>query len=149
MLTLRRPLLVAAVIAFALMASACGDGDETSSTTAGTDLAAGEDVVFGSGELPETIPADFPLPAGSSVGSTMVVTSSGFTEVIARISANLGTTAEFFDQGLVEAGFAVDSSAGDDKLWVIEFSRDGAKGTIDITEPTEGVSQAVIRYNVP
>jgi hypothetical protein len=149
MLTLRRPLLVAAAIAIALTASACGDGDEVSSTTSGTGIPAGEDVVFGSGALPESIPAEFPLPAGSSVGSTMVVTSSGFTEVVARISANLNVTVQFFDQALAQAGFTVDSSAADDKIWLIEFSRDGAKGTIDISEPAEGISQAVIRYNVP
>lgn len=149
MLTLRRPLLVAAAIAFALVASACGDGDEASPTTAGTGVAAGDDVVFGSGELPETIPAEFPLPAGSSVGSTMVVPSSGFTEVVVRVSATQGVTAQYFDQALVEAGFTVDSSSGDGTRWLIEFSHEGTRGTIEISEPVPEISQAVIRYNVP
>jgi hypothetical protein len=149
MLTLRRPLLVAVAITLALVATACSDGDGASSTTADTGVESGDDVVFGSGELPETIPAEFPLPAGSSVGSTMVVSSSGFTEVIVRINAEQGLTAQFFDQALVASGFSVDRSAAEENLWLIEFSRDEAKGTIEITEPARGISQAVIRYNVP
>jgi hypothetical protein len=149
MFTLRRPLLVAVAIALALVATACSDGDGASSTRADTGVGSGDDVVFGSGELPETIPAEFPLPAGSSVGSTMVVSSSGFTEVIVRINAEQGLTAQFFDQALVASGFSVDRSAAEENLWLIEFSRDEAKGTIEITEPALGISQAVIRYNVP
>lgn len=149
MLMLRRSLLVAAAVVFALMMVACSDGDEANSTTAGANVASGDDVVFGSGELPETIPAEFPVPAGSSIGSTMVVTSSGFTEVVTRINAEQGVTAQFFDQSLVQAGFTVDSSGAQDILWVIDFSKNGARGTIDISEPTPGISQAVIRYNLP
>ena len=105
--------------------------------------------MFGSGELPATLPTDFPMPAGSSIGSTMVVTSTGFTEVVARISAEQGVTVLFYEQALAGAGFTVDSSAATDSIWLIEFSYDDAKGTIDISEPTPGISQAVIRYNVP
>ena len=149
MLILRRPLLVAAAVVFALLISACSDGDDAGSTTSGAGVASGDDVVFGSGELPGTIPAEFPMPAGSVIGSTMVVTSSGFTEVVTRINAERGVAAQFFDQSLSQAAFTVESSAAQDTIWVIEFNKDGVKGTIEISEPAQGISQAVIRYNVP
>ena len=83
------------------------------------------------------------------MGSTMVVTNTGFTEVLVRISAELGVTAAFFEQSLGEADITVDTSTGEEEGWLIEFSKGGARGTIDINEPQEGISQAVIRYNVP
>ena len=149
MLMLRRSMLFASAMAFALIATACGDGNGGSSETKGAGVVSGDDVVFGSGELPATVPANFPLPAGSSIGSTMVVTSTGFTEIVARVNAERSPTAEFFDRALEQAGFTVGSSSAQDRIWLIEFSYDGAKGTIEISEPTQGISQAVIRYNVP
>jgi len=147
----KRQMLAVAAVVLALIGAGCGDGDDAvaSSVSSGAAASSADDVIFGSGEFPETIPDGFPLPAGSSVGSTMIVTKTGFTEVVVRVGAGIGVTAEFFDQSLGQAGFSVDSSAAAGEAWVIEFSIDGSKGTIDITEPLEGVSQAVVRYNVP
>ncbi len=149
MLTLRRPGLVATAFVLTVMATACGDGDDAGSSTPAGGAVPGDEVVLGAGELPETIPADFPLPPGSSVGSTMVINSSGFTEVVTRSSAGQAITVRFFEEALVEVGFTVTGSSAEGTLWIIEFSRGGAKGTIEISEPTLGISQAVIRYNVP
>ncbi|MDJ0663271.1 MAG: hypothetical protein QNJ75_01845 [Acidimicrobiia bacterium] len=134
------------VIAIALLGAGCSD-DQGTTTTEG--VAPGDDVVFGEGSLPETIPDGFPLPAGSAVGSTMVVNKTGFTEAIVRISAELGISAEFFNQSLAQGGFAVVSSEATDDGWLIVFTMDSARGTIDLTEPMQGISQAVVRYNVP
>ena len=134
------------VIAIALLGAGCSDDQGTTTTESVT---SGDDVVFGEGSLPETIPAEFRLPAGSAVGSTMVVNKTGFTEVIVRISAELGISAEFFNQSLAQGGFDVVSSEATGDGWVIEFTMDSTKGTIDLTEPLEGISQAVVRYNVP
>lgn len=140
-----------ALVVIALFTMGCSD-DAGPSTTVPEDTAitSAEDVVFGSGTLPETIPENFPLPQGSSVGSTMVVTKSGFTEAIIRIGADIGLTAEFFAQALEQAGFTVASSAAvDDGGWLIEFADGESPGTIELTEPLEGISQAVLRFNVP
>ncbi len=131
-------------VAIAVIGAACSD--TTESTTSGAP--SGDDVVFGQGELPDTIPDEFPLPAGSVVGSTMVITD-GITEVVIRVSAERGITVQFFDQGLASGGFTVDRSEEEDGRWVIDFNRDSTKGTLVITEPTEGISQVVLRYNVP
>jgi hypothetical protein len=143
----KRKAFVVLVAALALVAAGCSDDGD--STTTGAIVSSADDVVFGSGELPDTIPDNFPLPVGSSVGSTMLVTKTGFTEVVIRVSAELGVTVQFFDQALSAAGFAVDNSAADGDGWIIEFGVDDTRGSIDITEPLEGISQAVVRYNVP
>lgn len=143
---LKGRIVIALVAVFAIIGAGCSGDTETTTTGGG---ATGDDVVFGEGTLPETIPTEFPLPTGSAIGSTMVVGQTGFTEVIVRISAEQGIAAEFFSQGLAQNGFTVERSEADGEGWAIEFSDDAAKGTIDVTEPVEGVSQAVIRYNVP
>lgn len=139
-----RILLVVAMVA--VVGAGCTDTQGTTTTEA---VISGDDVIFDEGELPDTIPDGFPLPAGSAVGSTMVVTKTGFTEVIVRIGAELGITAEYFNQSLPQGDFTVDASEATDAGWTISFSKGDARGTIDLTEPVSGISQAVVRYNVP
>jgi hypothetical protein len=131
---------------------AVGCSDSTASTTLppDTSVTSAEDVVFGSGELPETLPDNLPVPQGSVVGTTMVVTKTGVTEVVLRINAGLDLSVQFFDQGLAQAGFSVASSLADDSdVWLIEYSDSSAKGTILFTESVEGITDAVVRHNVP
>ena len=135
-------------LAAAMLAVGCSDS-VTTTTTVDTTVSSADDVLFGSGELPETIPAGFPLPTGSSIGSTMVVATSGFTEVIIRLSAERGIAVQFYEQGLDQAGFNVDESADSGDTWEIEFSDSESKGTIEISEPQPGISQALVRWNVP
>lgn len=138
--------LVVAVAALMVLVAGCDSTAETTTTDAVTSA---EDVVFGQGEMPDTVPAEFPMPTGSVIGSTMVVTKTGFTEVVARVSAEQGITVEYFNQALPQAGFTVEKSEADGADWLIEFSGSEAKGTIDVSTPQESISQVVIRYNVP
>lgn len=147
---LQRRTLAAVAVVLALIGGACNTKDDaTDPTLTSGGVSSPDEVVFDSGVLPETVPESFPLPAGSAIGSTMVVTNTGFTEVIIRVAAELGVTAQFFEQGLEQNGFVVDNSGEGDGHWDIEFNLDGVKGTIDITEPQDAISQAVVRYNVP
>lgn len=141
---MKRRILV--VIAIALLGAGCSD---TQGTTTTEGITSADDVLFGDGQMPETVPEEFPLPTGSSIGSTMVVTKTGFTEVVVRINAELGISAEYFNQALAQSGFEVDSSAAVDERWLIEFSKDSTKGSIDLSEAVPGISQAVVRYNLP
>jgi hypothetical protein len=139
--------VAAALLALAVVAAGCG-GDSATSTTDGS-VNSPDDVVFGSGELPSTMPEGFPLPSGSVIGSTMVVTKTGFTEIVARVNADESVTADYFNQNLEAAGFSIDVSEANGDAWSIEFSHGDARGTIDLSNLTTGISQAVIRYNVP
>lgn len=135
----------AVITLIALVVGGCG-GSSGGTTTVGP--ITGDDVVFDSGTMPATL-EDFPLPEGSVVGSTMVVTKTDFTEVVVRVGAAIGITATYFEQSLPGAGFTVDSSAADGTGWLIQYSADGAKGTIDLTEPQQGITQAIVHFNVP
>ena len=122
---LKRMLLAAVVVGLAVSLTGCSDSVETGESEPPSSGPV-EDVVYASGELPETIPDEFPLPEGSVIGSTMVITDTGFTEVIVRMSAEKDLAVSFFDQELPKAGFIVDSSADDGGSWLIEYSLDGA-----------------------
>ncbi len=138
-------ILMVAVAAVAMIGAGCSDTTETTTTTSGT---SGDDIEFGQGSMPETIPDSFPLPTGSAISSTMVI-KDGLTEVVIRVNAELGITAEFFNQGLVQGGFSVDRSEADGEDWIVEFSDDSAMGTLDISEPQQGISQVLLTYNLP
>lgn len=135
-------LLVAAAV-LAIAAPGCGETTQQTTSVAPTN-----GVVFGEGELPATLPAGFPLPAGSVVGSTMIDTSSGLTEAVVRASAEPGDVADFFSSHLGDAGLEIDYSAAAGDGWRIEFSDGGADGSIEISVASPTISQMVIRYNV-
>lgn len=104
-----------------------------------------ESIIFGSGSIPDTIPADFPFPSQAVIGSTLVDRDRSLTEVIIRIATDVAVLASFYDDNLAANGYEVVSSAGGDTAWDIEFTNDSVTGTIAVTLGGQSVSQAVIR----
>lgn len=136
--------LLAALIVL-LVAAACGGDDDAADSTAPGSGA--PDVEFTDGELPESLPDDFPIPVGAVVGTGMVNRTSGEVEAIVRIPAGVPAVAEFFDVNLANRGFSVSSSeASNGEGWSIAFERDGGTGSIDVSPVGEQISQSVIRY---
>lgn len=146
--------ITAAIVALALFAAACsGAGSVTtevgqSSTTAvgpTTTIDPDQDIIFGSGSVPDTVPADFPFPDEAVIGSTLIDRTRNVTEVIFRVPAAVEALAAFFETNLPGRGYTVGASSGGDSSWNIEFSNGAATGTIDITLGGESVAQAVVR----
>jgi hypothetical protein len=107
-----------------------------------------EPVTFGEGEIPESVPDDFPIPAGAVIGSTMVDRVNNRTELAIRVRADLETLVQFYTVELVGAGYIVESSEGGGiGLWQISFDRDDLQGTITMTSPAIDVGQAVVSIN--
>lgn len=146
-------------IAIALLAAACSDSTpvETvilpSTTTVETPSTTGpavtsdpdQSIVLGSGTVPETLPAEFPLPAEAVIGSTLIDRNRDLTEVVMRVPAGVDAVAAFFATNLVNRGYTVDSSAGDSARWEIALSGRGLSGTVVVTLGSQDVSQAVVR----
>ena len=153
--------IVAAIAVLALLLASCsGDGAETddpattTTTTASTvevDAPSGEtdDVVFGRGELPSTIPADFPIPEQAVIGSTLVDRTRGVTEVIITYPASVVEVAVFFDTNLPVLGYAIDSSSGTNGSWTIEFSSDTSTGVLKLDVAGSGLTQSVLTFVTP
>jgi len=135
------PRYVILIIALALFGAACSDSTTTTTASDSTAL-----VEFGSGSVPETMPAGFPVPDQGIVGSTLIDRDRGRTEMIVRVTADLSALTAFFETNLPGRGFTVDSSQQDGDGWKIEFSWDDGTGTIELTSVGQGISQALITF---
>ncbi len=140
---LRLVRVAATAAALAVLLAACGgDGDAATSTTIG-----GDDVVFGSGSMPDTIPDDFPVPEEAVISSTLVVRSTGITEVIMRIPVEVAAAVAYFDENLPARGFELPvSEAQSGEGWLMEVERDDLAGTIDFKPAPPNITEIVMRF---
>lgn len=137
------------IVSLALLAAACSDSTTiTTGTEAPSTVTADPAglIVFGSGSVPETMPAGFPIPEAAVIGSTLIDRDRGLTEMMVRASANVAALAAFFETNLPNRGFTVDSSREEGDGRKIEFSGDAGSGTVDVTAAGQGVSQALVTY---
>ncbi len=119
---------------------ACGDDEPGDGT-------GGPEVSFGEGAVPDQVPEDFPIPPGAVVGSTLVDGINTKTEMELRVREEIADVAQFFTVNLVSNGFVIDDSNSDGSRWTLEFRRNGLAGSVVITSPSPGVSQAIVTLN--
>ncbi len=128
------------IAVFTLLGVVAACGDDGTGTTSGTG------VVFGEGEMPPAFPEDFPIPPNAVIGSTLINPVNHRSEMSLQIDAEITAAVQFFNVGLVNQGFVVESSEGSPITWTITFSRGELTG--DIVFQTQGdVSQAVVAVN--
>lgn len=135
-----RLLAVVGVFTLAVGAAACGldDGGGTEST---------DPVVFGEGTVPEAFPSDFPIPLDSVIGSTLVDTVNNRSEFRVTTTADRTSVIQFFEVGLVNRGYVINSSDGNSSEWTITFSNGELKGTILAIPQGAGITAAVVSIN--
>ncbi len=150
-MTARRLLLMLALGSLVFLAIGCGDdGVDGTGATSGAPICtvSGSDAVtFGEGEIPASVPDDFPVPDGVLVGSTMVDRANHRSEFAFTLAQEATAVVEFYTVSLVSAGFVVDSSAGDTVSWRIEFSRGELRGDMVIQPGGAGLSAVVASFN--
>lgn len=125
------------VVVSCAMLAACGDDDDASG-----------DVVLGSGEVPETVPEDFPISEQAAVSSTVANMVTGETEMIVRYPTDIPATVEYYEMNLEARGYTVDRSESvGDAMWEMEFSK-GAdiSGSLELSD-AEGVTQVIVRFD--
>lgn len=142
-----KTLAVVALFA-ALAATACSDGSDATTTTTtpattATTTVEG-DFVFGSGEIPGSVPEDFPLPDQFVVGSTLENTKTGVVEMVLTFPDDLPSVAGFFQESLPAAGYEVTRAESVSPDFIIEFTGEVVTGSIRITA-AGGLSGAVVR----
>lgn len=121
------------VASLAMVLAACGDTEEAKTG-----------VEFGEGVLPESWPADFPVPENAVIGSTLVDHDRDRQEIQLTVPVEVAVLAQYFDINLASNGYAVDSSSGDTAEWEISFRDDGDLGTIVIQSFSGGTASAVV-----
>jgi len=148
-----RKIMIAIVAAIALLGAACASGaEEPTTTTSSTTTIPAEipDLEFGSGEVPFTVPADFPIPETAVVGSTMIDGVNGRTEMIINFPAPVADVVAFYEANLPALGFEVLNSKGTegtDSEWDISISKDGITGTIRLTFGATSLSSGTFSFD--
>jgi hypothetical protein len=105
-----------------------------------------ESIEFGEGEIPDTFPDDFPIPPNARIGSTLIDRVNHRSEVSLTVATDMDVTVRFYTVGLVNQGYVVDSSQGDDNQWTVEFSRGELLGRVVFAQQLGG-TQAVATIN--
>lgn len=144
-----RKILIAIVAAIAVLGAACtsGTAEPTSTTTTSTIPAEIPDLEFGSGEVPFTVPAGFPIPETAVIGTTMIDGVNGRTEMIINFPAPVADVVAFYETNLPVLGFEVTNSKGTDSEWDISHSKDGLVGTIRFTLSGTGLTSGAFAFN--
>jgi hypothetical protein len=127
----RLPLLLLVVATFA---AGCGDGAEP------------EPVELGEGAMPSSMPRDFPVPPNAVIGATLIDRINHRTEVTLTMQEEMVPVVQYFQVGLVNAGYVVTRSEGDRSRWTIEFSKGELLGSIDVNYNT-GVAVLFVEVN--
>jgi hypothetical protein len=137
-----RTRLVVLLIVVATLVAACGDdGGSTTVTT--------EAVVFGEGEIPESVPESFPIPPNAVIGSTLVDKINHRTEFRLTVASDVESTVRFFQVGLVNQGYVITSSEGNAAEWTMTFRLGDLTGTIFTTPQSGGsVTTAVVTFDI-
>jgi hypothetical protein len=143
--------LILALAVVAASVAGCGDNRPDTTGTAlpspSCTVGGDEEVVFGEGEIPASVPGDFPIPSGAAVGSTMVDRVNHRSEFAITVALEADALVRYYTVSLVSSGFVVDSSAGDMFSWRIEFSREELLGEMVIQPGGTGLAAAVVSLN--
>ena len=150
-----RRALIALLLVLAVAVAACSPSElSETTTTAGPDAetttttvdTSNDDLVFGNGSLPDTVPAGFPIPDEGTVGATMIDRVNGVTEFVIIFPAAFEDVVDYFETNLPATGFAIDNADGTEGRWVIAFSGD-ATGEVFLETAGSGLTQGLVRFS--
>lgn len=137
-------------VVLALVAAACSGSVTT--TTAATESApsptvatSGPQLRFGSGEMPETFPADFPIPDSAKIGSTLIDGANNRSEMIIRVGAAQDAVVVFYTQNFEQLGYTFSSELSTNGDAVVTFSKGDVSGTILVRVAANDLSEAVVQ----
>ena len=143
--------VIALLIALGVVLAACsGESAETTTTTEATtttvDATADQPLVLGRGEVPATVPSDFPIPDQAVIGATLIDRPRGLTEVVITFPAQVEEVAAYYETNLETLGYTVVTSEGNDANHLLKWERDTMTGEIIVEVGGSGLSQGVLRF---
>jgi hypothetical protein len=132
---IRRVLTLAIATTMLVAFAACGDDAVPTST---------EPITFSEGSIPDSVPDDFPIPDGAVIGTTMVDRVNNRTEFRITWRTDPTSAVQFFELGLVNRGYVVESSEGNQALWTLTFANGELTGQIVFSAPQNDLVAAVV-----
>lgn len=133
-----------ALAVVAVVATGCGGSSEGDATAMDSDVSA-SGVVFGRGSVPDTVPVSFPIPDEAVVGTTLVDSNRGITEMTLTFPAAVPAVVTYYEENLPIREYEIASSSGTEGEWLMEFNGDGIDGEIRIRAGGSGLSSATVR----
>jgi hypothetical protein len=140
-----RQTLIALVVVIAVVAAACTSASDSTAPETTTTTFDFPELEFGRGVLPGSMPALWPSPDQSVIGTTMMDGSRRLTEVIVTYPATVADVASYYTTNLPVLGFEVTDASGSDGEFAIEFSGNGVTGTIVLTTGGTGLTAGTIQ----
>ena len=142
-LTTSRKVIVAVVMALAVLVAACSGSGSSGDLPPADSL---PDLEFGRGEMPITVPDNWPMPAQHSIGATMI----DGTRVLTEVSYTAGGTAEavtnFYESALPGADYEFETTKVTDTENDIAFSGNGIEGNLILKQLAPNVTGATLRF---
>ena len=148
--------IVAMVALIAVLLAACSgetteEPDVVTTTTVVESAASSgsDDVEFGRGLLPATVPADFPIPDQAVIGSTMIDRNRDLTEAVVVYPSDVPEVVRYYETNLPELGYTIEESAGTDANWTIDFSNGDSTGELRLSVGGGSLTQGILRVVTP
>ena len=91
------------------------------------------------------MPVSFPIPDEAVVGTTLVDSNRGITEMTLTFPAAVPAVVTYYEENLPIREYEITSSTGTEGEWVMEFNGDGIDGEIRIRAGGSGLSSATVR----
>lgn len=91
------------------------------------------------GVIPAQLPEGFPIPPGAVIGEGTFDAERSLTTLSVTTPGSIVDAVSAHTIGLVSNGFVVGQSEAQGDGWVIRFSRLDMRGTIEVSEGTDGI----------
>lgn len=137
-------MIVAIVMAIAVLVVACGGSNSSDSDLPPADSL--PDLEFGRGEMPITVPENWPMPSQHSIGATMIDGTRVLTEVAYTAGGNVDAVIAFYESALPDAGYEIDTTKVSDTESDIAFEGNGIEGNLVLKQLAPSVTGATLRF---
>lgn len=138
--------LIATVLAAALTLAACG-GDSTPDVS--DDLPPAEslpELEFGRGELPVTVPSNWPMPQQHKIAGTMIDGTRALTEMVFTASGEILSVVASYERALPEAGYTYETTKNSETKYTITYEGNGIEGDLVLQAAAPGVTAATMTF---
>jgi hypothetical protein len=141
--TTSKKIIVAVVMAIAVLAAACGGSDSSGGLPPADSL---PDLEFGRGEMPITVPDNWPMPSQYSIGATMIDGTRTLTEVSYTASGNVEPMIVFYESALPDADYDIETTIVSETESDIAFEGNGIDGNLILKQIAPGITGATLRF---
>jgi hypothetical protein len=141
--TTSKRIIAAIVMAVAVFASACGGSSSAGDLPPADSL---PDLEFGRGEMPITVPENWPMPSQYSIGATMSDGTRVLTEVSYTTGGNIEPMVQFYEAALPDADYEIETTKLSEAETDIAFEGNGIEGNLILKQLAPGVTGATLRF---